>query len=123
MVYDVLENKIEFLKGVGPRRAAILNKELQIFSFGDLLQYFPFRYVDKSRVHKVSEINSDQIYYQLIGRVSELKSYGEPRTTRISARFSDESGSIELVWFKGLKWVKPGFLQANNMCFLGSIAF
>ncbi len=103
MAYDVLENKIEFLKGVGPRRAAILNKELQIFSFGDLLTYFPFRYVDKSRVHKVSEINSDQIYYQLIGRVSELKSYGEPRTTRITARFTDDSGTIELVWFKGLK--------------------
>jgi len=119
MVYDVLENKIEFLKGVGPRRAAILNKELQIFSFGDLLQYYPFRYVDKSRIHKVAEINSDQIYYQLIGRVSELKSYGEPRTTRITARFTDDSGSIELVWFKGLKWLKTRFTHGQQYVLFG----
>lgn len=73
MVYDLLENKIEFLKGVGPKRAAILNKELGIFSFGDLLYHFPFRYVDKSRVYKVAEIDSDQVYYQLIGQVLSLK--------------------------------------------------
>ncbi len=119
MVKDLLENKIEFLKGVGPKRASILNKELRIFSFGDLLHHFPFRYVDKSRVHTVAEINSDQVYYQLIGRVSDMRSFGEQRTTRITAQFTDDTGSIELVWFKGLKWIKTRFAPGQQYVLFG----
>lgn len=106
---SILENKIEFLKGVGPKKAAILNKELNIFTFEDLLQYYPFRYVDKSKIYLTKDVNDENVYYQLVGTVSNLKSHGAPRTTRITANFTDESGSIELVWFKGLSWVKNRF--------------
>jgi ATP-dependent DNA helicase RecG len=109
MERNLLDNKIEYLKGVGPKRAELLNKELDIYTFGDLLFHFPFRYIDKSQVHKISEINSDQVYYQLIGKVTQMQSHGKQRVTRISANFTDESGSIELVWFKGLKWIKTRF--------------
>ena len=64
---NILQTKIEFLKGVGPKRAELLNKELGIFTFQDLLEYFPFRYVDRSKIHKVNEIYDDTVYYQLVG--------------------------------------------------------
>lgn len=116
---DVFQTKIEFLKGVGPKRAELLNKELGIFTFQDLLDHYPFRYVDRSRIHKISQINDDNIYYQLVGTVSNVKSWGSPRTTRITATFSDDSGSIELVWFKGLKWIKSRFITGKKYLLFG----
>ncbi len=103
------DKKIEFLKGVGPKKALVLQKEINVTTFGDLLFHFPFRYVDKSKIHKVSEINDETVYYQLLGTVSNLKAHGAPRATRITAQLTDDSGSIELVWFKGLSWVKSRF--------------
>ena len=116
---DILQTKIEFLKGVGPKRAELLNKELGIFTFQDLMEYFPFRYVDRSKIHKVNQIYDDTVYYQLVGTVSNVKAHGEPRMTRISATFSDETGSIELVWFKGLKWIKNKFVPGKKYLLFG----
>lgn len=116
---NLLENKIEFLKGVGPRRAVVLNKELNIFTFGDLLNYFPFRHIDKSRIHTVVEIDNDNVYYQLAGRIENMKSFGSPRITRITATLTDETGSIELVWFKGLKWIRSRFLPQQKYLLFG----
>ncbi|MBS4057978.1 MAG: ATP-dependent DNA helicase RecG [Bacteroidales bacterium] len=116
---NLLDNKIEFLKGVGPKRAALLNKEAGIASFGDLLNYFPFRYIDKSHIYKVSEVTNDQTWFQLVGDVSALKVHGSPRATRVTATFSDDSGSIELVWFKGLKWLKEKFLPGQRYVLFG----
>ncbi len=106
---NILSNKIEFLKGVGPKRAAMLNKEAGIHTFEDLLNYFPFRYIDKSRIFKIAEINNDNTYYQLIGKISNMRSHGGARTTRITADFTDATGTIGLVWFKGLRWIKDKF--------------
>ena len=116
---DILQTKIEFLKGVGPKRAELLNKELGIFTFQDLLEYFPFRYVDRSKIHKVNQIYDDTVYYQLVGTISNMKTHGEPRMTRISATFTDETGSIELVWFKGLKWIKNKFTPGKKYLLFG----
>lgn len=109
MESDLLLTGIEYLKGVGPRRADILKRELNIFTFQDMLDYFPFRYVDKSQIHKISQIDNDGIYYQLCGTVSNMLVFGQPRMTRITAILTDETGQIELVWFKGLKWIKTRF--------------
>lgn len=103
------DTKIEFLKGVGPKKAAVLSKELGVSTFEQLLGCYPFRYIDKSRIYKVQEIKDDSVYYQLVGSVSNIKSHGHPRATRITADFTDETGTIELVWFKGLSWVKTRF--------------
>lgn len=102
---DLLSTSIEFLKGVGPARAELLKKELGIFTFNDLLHYFPFRYVDRSKFTKVSEINSESTYVQVKGRITELKTVGEGRGKRLTGFLQDDSGSIELVWFQGIKWV------------------
>ena len=102
-----LQTKIEFLKGVGPKRAELLQKELGIFTFGDLLFHFPFRYVDRSQFHEVVDANQDQAFMQFKGHIRKIKKIGQARKTRLTAEFYDETGSIELVWFKGIKWVEP----------------
>jgi ATP-dependent DNA helicase RecG len=108
-----LSNEIEFLKGVGPERAKTLKEELGIYTWGHLLQHFPFRYIDRSQVIKIKEIETDAAYVQLMGEIIAKKEMGEGKAKRMSAVFRDESGDIELIWFKGLKWLKDG-LKLNQ---------
>lgn len=102
---DVLKTPIEFLKGVGPKRAELLRKELGIYVIEDLLQFYPFRYVDRSKTYKIREVNADMQYVQVLGKIKDIRKFGGSRIIRISALLEDNSGSIELVWFKGLKWI------------------
>jgi RecG-like helicase len=119
MEVNLLNTKIEYLKGVGPKKAELLTKELGVRTYQDLLNQIPFRYVDKSQIHKVRQIDNDMIYYQLIGTVSNLQYFGSPRATRATARFSDETGSVELVWFRGLKWIKSKFKPNQKYVLFG----
>ena len=103
-----LETPIEYLKGVGPMRAELLKKELNIFSFSDLLCYYPFRYIDRSVIHKVAELNADMPYVQLKGKIVRFEEKGQKRAKRLIAYFQDETGITELIWFKGIRWIKKG---------------
>jgi len=96
---------IEFLKGVGPKRSELFKSEVGIFTFGDLLNYFPFRYVDRSKFSKISEIESDSVYIQLKGTIEGLKTVGQGRGKRLVAYLRDYTGEIELIWFQGQKWI------------------
>ncbi len=107
-----LETPVEFLKGVGPKRAELLRKEINIHTFGDLLSYYPFRYIDRSRIYRISEIEPDLAYVQLKGTISQIRIIGEKRSRRMSALFRDDTGDIELVWFQGIKWIE-GTIQPN----------
>lgn len=100
-----LDTPIEYLKGVGPPRADLLKKELQIFTFGDLLTFYPFRYVDRTKFYKVKEIKEELPYVQLRGKIVSMRTEGKPRAQRLIVLFADTSGSIELVWFQGVKWI------------------
>ena len=100
-----LDTAVEFLKGVGPKRAELLQKELGIFTCGQLLNYFPFRYIDRTRFYKINELGSDLPYVQILGRITSKELIGEKQKKRLVARLTDETGSIELVWFQSLKWV------------------
>ena len=102
-----LDTCIEFLKGVGPQRAEMLKSEVQIFTFNDLLHHFPFRYVDRSQFFSISEIQGDMPAIQIIGKIGKVSEAGVGRKKRLNAEFYDENGSMDLVWFKGIKWVKP----------------
>lgn len=106
------ETSIEFLKGVGPQRAALLSKELNIKTFGDLLLYYPYRYIDRSVFNKIADIDADQPFVQLKGRIIFLETIGKNRAMRLVATFRDNTGDIELVWFQGIKWVKEK-IKAN----------
>lgn len=96
---------IKFLPGVGPHRAEILEKELGIRSFRDLLYHFPYKYVDRSRIYKVSEIDGTMPYIQLKGQILSFETFGEGRQRRLVAHFSDGTGVADLVWFQGIKFV------------------
>ena len=112
MSNQFLETPIEYLKGVGPSKAELLKKELGIFTFGDLLAYYPFRYIDKSKIYNINEINSDTAYIQLKGKITHVQTIGEKRAKIMVATFKDNTGEIELVWFKGIKWFST-FIKPN----------
>lgn len=102
-----LQTPIEFLKGVGPQRAELLQKELGIFTFGDLLEYFPFRYVDRSVYNTIAESIYLDHHVQLQGFITNIKEAGTGRSKRLTAKFQDKSGTIDLVWFQGIKYILP----------------
>ena len=102
---DILNTSIEFLKGVGPNRAKLLNSELKISTFKDLLFQFPFRYIDKTSYHKISEIKSINSEIQIIGKISDLKEIGIGKKKRLVAKIIDDTGIIDLVWFKTNRWL------------------
>lgn len=97
---------IEYLKGVGPQKADILKKELQVFSIGDLLQHYPFRYIDRTKFYKIREIHPDMPGVQVLGRIMHIQEAGEKRGKRLIAQFRDETGQMELVWFQSISWIK-----------------
>lgn len=112
MSVEILQTPIEYLKGVGPKRAEVLRSELNIFTCDDLLNYFPFRYVDRSKFSRITDIDNDQNYFQLRGKITSPQVIGAARSRRLTAYLIDDSGEIELVWFQGIKWaqekIKPG---------------
>lgn len=116
---DLLQTPIEFLKGVGPKRAEILRKEFNIETFQDLLYYYPYRHIDKSQIYHVSDIVEDGGYIQLNGRISNVQILGQQRAKRLAAQFTDETGSVDLVWFNGIKWVQELLQQKKDFIIFG----
>ncbi len=102
----MLDTPIEYLKGVGPQRGEVLRKELGIATYGDLLQHYPFRYVDRTRFHTVQEVEEEQ-NVQLRGVLKDVAIVGLKQARRMTARLVDATGTIELVWFKGIRWIQP----------------
>ncbi len=100
-----LQNPIEFLKGVGPQKGALLNKEIAVFTFSDLLHHYPFRHEDRTKFYTISEINQFNTFIQLKGSIVSKKVIGEGRKKRLTCMLQDNTGKIELVWFKGVDWV------------------
>ena len=104
-MFDITTRDIKYLQGVGPQRATMLNKELNIFSLRDLLYYFPYKYVDRSRLYYIHEIDGNMPYIQLKGQILSFETIGEGRQRRLVAHFSDGTGVIDLVWFQGIKYL------------------
>lgn len=102
---DLSTRDIKYLPGVGPQRASLLAKELNIVSFKDLLYYFPYKYVDRSRIYTIREIDGNMPYIQLRGKFLSFETFGEGRQRRLVGHFSDGTGVMDAVWFQGLKFV------------------
>lgn len=100
-----LDQDIKYLQGVGPQRAKLLEADLGISTVGDLLEYFPYKYVDRSRFYHVSDINGTMPFVQLYGQILSFESVGEGSHKRLIAHFSDGTGVVDLVWFRGTKYV------------------
>ena len=104
-MFDLTTRDIKYLQGVGPQRATMLNKELGIYSLHDLLYYFPYKYVDRSRLYYIHEIDGNMPYIQLKGQILSFETIGEGRQRRLVAHFSDGTGVVDLVWFQGIKYL------------------
>ena len=119
----ILSTPIEYLKGVGPSRADLLKKELKIFTYGDLLSHYPFRYIDKSKIYKISELTKDLPYIQVKGFIVRFEEKGLKRKKRLIAYLKDETGITELVWFKGIRWIKSAIKLNTEYLVFGKPSF
>ena len=101
-----LNTSISYLKGVGPSRADLLKSELGIFTFSDLVNFFPNRYIDRTQFFKINQLQQNSAEIQIIGKITHIKTVEQKRGSRLVATFIDETGSMELVWFRGHKWIR-----------------
>lgn len=106
---DLTKSDIKYLHGMGPKRAELLNKELEIYTLDDLVHYFPYKYIDRSRFYQISEIDSTAAYIQIKGQILGFKEAGKGRAQRLIAIFTDGHSSIELIFFKGIKYVMDAY--------------
>ena len=116
MSNNLLQTPIEYLKGVGPNRGELLRKELGIYKYEDLINFYPNRYIDRTRYFKINELQNNATDVQIIGKIIHIKTveFGKNQK-RLVATFTDETGQIELVWFQGIKWIKES-LKLNEVC-------
>ncbi|WP_158851241.1 ATP-dependent DNA helicase RecG [Algibacter sp. L1A34] len=112
MKSNYLQTPIDYLKGIGPNRADALRKELGIHTFQDLMNLFPNRYIDRTQFYKISRLQQSNADIQIVGKITGFKEVAQKRGKRLVANFVDETGTMELVWFRGQKWIKEN-LKTN----------
>jgi ATP-dependent DNA helicase RecG len=120
---NILSTPIEYLKGVGPQRADLLKKELSIFTFGDLLEHFPYRHVDKTKINLIAEISPDTEYIQVAGTLISFEIVGQRAGKRLVAQLKDASGTIELTWFQGITWIQKILQTGQQYLVYGKAGF
>ena len=122
---DFLDNSVKFVPGVGEVRAKLLEKELGIFTIGDLLRHYPFRYIDRTRIYRIAEVNEsmESSLVQIRARVTGVGYAGTGRKQRFSAFVSDASGSAELTWFQGIKWIEKSVEVGREYLIFGRPSF
>ncbi len=120
---QIFKTPIEYLKGVGPQRAEILKKEISVFTYGDLLSYYPFRYIDRTQFHKIINLNPELPFIQILIRLKSITLLGEKRTKRLIAEAIDDTGEIELIWFQGINWVQKNLKINQVYIIFGKVTF
>ena len=120
---SILSNPVEYLKGVGPPRAELLKKELNIFTFRDLLEHFPYRHVDKTKVNLIREITPLTEYIQVAGKLLMPEIAGDKRARRLVAQLKDVTGQLELVWFQGINYIQKTLQPGQNYLVYGRVSF
>ena len=119
----LLATPIAYLKGVGPQKAQTLQEELGIYTFQDLLFHFPYRYQDRSSFHEIAHIRAEDQYVQLKGRLTHISEIGTGRHKKLQARFTDGSGTIDLVWFQSCQWIKVNLNVQDEFIVFGKPKF
>lgn len=118
-MFNLFTQNIQYLKGVGPKWAQLLGEELKVFSVRDLLYTVPYKYVDRSRIYRISEIDGNMPYIQLKGRIQSFETIGQGRQQRLVAYFTDGTGTIELVWFQGIKYAESNYSMTKEYVVFG----
>jgi ATP-dependent DNA helicase RecG len=117
------QTPLVYLKGVGQSRAEVLKKELELHTFEDLLRHFPFRYIDRTRFYKVREIREELPYVQVLARIVSKEIIGEKQSRRLVVKAKDDTGIIELVWFKGINWIEKTIIPGKVYILFGKPGF
>jgi ATP-dependent DNA helicase RecG len=120
---NFFNTKIEFLKGVGPQKAALINKELNIFTYGDLIQHYPFRHEDRTKIYTISEINESMSFVQIKGQIYQFETLGEGFKSRLVAYFTDGDEEMELVWFQNTSWIAKNLKKNTDYLIFGKPQF
>ena len=110
---NILTTPIEYLKGVGPIRSELLNKELNISTYFDLLNHYPFRYIDRSKFHRIKDINDENTFVQFNATIINISEKGSARNKRLIVQVKDDTGVLDLIWFKGIRWIK-GYIDVSK---------
>ncbi|MCK4561810.1 MAG: ATP-dependent DNA helicase RecG, partial [Flavobacteriaceae bacterium] len=118
-----LQTSIAYLKGIGPSRAALLNKELGVFTYADLANFFPNRYIDRTQFLKINKLQPNNSDVQIIGKITAFKTVKQKRGSRLVATFVDETGTMELIWFRGVKWIKDAIKVNLPYVIFGKVNF
>src|SRR6478672_7748276 len=119
----ILSNPIEYLKGVGPQKAELLKKELGIFTFNDLLHHFPYRHIDRTKIFKIIDLNVSTEFAQVKGTLLYSEVVGEKSARRLTAYLKDDTGIMELTWFKGINWVQKTLQDGMQYLVYGRVSF
>lgn len=120
---NILSSPIEYLKGVGPQRADLLKKELNIFSFRDLLEHFPYRHLDRTKITPIREITPQMDFIQVSGILLNMEQMGNNRMKRLTATLKDSSGELDLVWFQGINWIQKSLVPGQPYLVFGKLSF
>lgn len=118
----MLNKSLEYLKGVGPQRAQIIRSELNISTYQDLVNFYPIRYIDRTRYYKINELYDSQSDVQIVGKIIHIKTVGQKRGQRLVATFVDGTGQMEFVWFKSIKWIAENLKLNEPYVAFGKIA-
>lgn len=119
----ILSSPIEYLKGVGPQKGDLLKKELGIFTFRDLIEHYPLRHIDRTRINTISQVNPATDFIQIAGIIKSVSIIGENRARRLVAELADSTGSIELVWFQGINWMEKNLEVGKKYLVFGKTSF
>jgi ATP-dependent DNA helicase RecG len=120
---NILSSPIEYLKGVGPQRADLLKKELEIFTFRDLLELFPYRHIDRTKISLIRDIKTDTDFIQIGGRLQHLAIMGERSGKRLVGEIKDQSGTLQLVWFQGANWIHKSLKEGEDYLVYGRVSY
>jgi len=123
MSTEILQSPVAYIKGVGPTRAQVLLQEMGIRVCQDLLHFFPTRYIDRTRYFEINELQQNDAEVQIIGRVTNLRNISQKRGSRLVATFEDKTGKIELVWFRGAKWIQENIKLNTSYVIFGKTKY
>jgi len=120
---DILNQSIEFIKGIGPSKSKLLSEELNLKTIKDLIDFYPYRYIDRSRFFKINELPRNQSEVQIIGKIQSVKRSKVRFRERLNCEFYDSTGKIDLIWYRGFNWVEESIKTNEEYVIYGKLSW
>ena len=120
---DILNQSIEFIKGIGPARSKLLSEELNLKTVKDLIDFYPYRYIDRSRFFKINELPKNQSEVQIVGKIRSIKRTKVRFRDRLNCEFYDSTGKVDLIWYRGFNWVEESIKTNEEYVIYGKLSW